>query len=444
MPERKGILLFKKINIKIPGIHYRIESPEVFQAFLLIAVGLAAIPVLQENLGMTYEVALTAVAIAEALGLLHVFFGDPVVPGWIASAMPLVLVYLGGYQPGRDTIYAMIALQLLLSMLFLVLGATGLAHKLMKTIPSSIKAGILLGAAFAAVNRVFKEGSYFEQFPYSIAIGTLITYFILFSNHFKALKEKHAIFERLSKYGMLPGLLAAMIIGPLAGEFKVPVIEWGLIPFAFRDLFEGYSVFSIGFPPVSYFIRALPMTFAVYIIAFGEIITAEAVLKEAKEVRPEAHIVYNSNISNVVAGIRNLVLALFVPFVPLAGPLWAAVSVAIGERFKGGAKGMQSIFSGMGTFKLSTAFFVLLLPVASLCKPVLPIALAITLMVQGIACSYIAIDQTGRDKVAAGIAGITGAIVFSSEVGYGILVGLILCLLMEKDPFKLKKQKAEL
>ncbi len=428
-----------KLNIKIPILHYRIEIPEMLQAILLIAVGLSAVPVLQENLGMSYEVALTAVAIAESLGLLHVFFGDPVVPGWIASALPLVLVYLAGYGSGLDTVYAMIALQFLLASLFLVLGVTGLAHKLMKIIPFSIKAGILLGAAFAAVNRVFKEGSYFETFPYAIAIGTLVTFFLLFSVHFKILKEKKAFFAKLAKYGMLPGLVAAMVVGPITGEFAIPTIEMGFIPFDFKGLFEGYSVFSIGFPPLKYFIDALPMAIAVYIIAFGEIITAEAVLKEAAEARPEANITYNSNISNVVAGVRNMVLALFVPFIPLAGPLWAAVSVAIGERFKSGAKGMQSIYSGMGTFKLSTAFFVLLLPVASLCKPVLPIALAITLLVQGVACSYIAIDLVGRDKVAAGIAGVTGAIIFTSEVGYGILVGLILCLILERDPFNLKQ-----
>ena len=429
------------IKIKLPGLHYRIEIPEMLQAVLLIAVGLAAVPVLQEQLGMTYEVALTAVAIAEVLGLLHVFFSDPVVPGWIASALPLVLVYLSGYDSGIDTIHAMIALQLILSLLFLVLGSSGLAHRLMKIIPASIKAGILLGAAFAAVNRVFKEGSYFDAYPYAIGIGTLVTFFLLFSAHFKVLKEYSPFFVRISKYGMLPGLLAAMIVGPLVGEFAFPTIEFGWIPFDFKALFSDYSVFSIGFPSISHFVQALPMALAVYIIAFGEIITAEAVLKEASEARPEDHIVYNSNISNVVAGIRNLVLALFVPFVPLAGPLWAAVSVAIGERFKGGKNGMQSIFSGMGTFKLSTAFFVLLLPVASLCRPVLPIALAITLLVQGVACSYIAIDQVSKDKTAAGIAGVTGAIVFTSEVGYGILVGLILCIILEANPFNLKKKR---
>jgi hypothetical protein len=40
----------------------------------------SAVPVLQETLGMSFNAAITAVAIAEALGLLHVLFGDPVVP----------------------------------------------------------------------------------------------------------------------------------------------------------------------------------------------------------------------------------------------------------------------------------------------------------------------------------------------------------------------------
>jgi hypothetical protein len=75
-----------KAKIKLPFLHYKLEVPELLQGVLMIAVGLSAAPVLQETLGLSYETALTAVALAEAFGLLHVFFGDPVVPGWIASA----------------------------------------------------------------------------------------------------------------------------------------------------------------------------------------------------------------------------------------------------------------------------------------------------------------------------------------------------------------------
>ena len=76
-----------KFKIKLPVIHYKLESAELLQAVLMIAVGFSAVPVLMETLGLSYGAAITAVALAEALGLLHVLFGDPVVPGWIASAL---------------------------------------------------------------------------------------------------------------------------------------------------------------------------------------------------------------------------------------------------------------------------------------------------------------------------------------------------------------------
>jgi len=103
---------------------------------------------------------------------------------------------------------------------------------------------------------------------------------------------------------------------------------------------------------------------------------------------------------------------------------------------------MQSIFSGMGTFKLFAAIFVLFLPVTSLCEPILPVALAVTLLVQGIACSYIAIDLVSKDKTSAGIAGTTGAIIVTAGINWGLGAGLVLCLLLEMNPFKLK-QKSE-
>jgi len=431
-----------KKAIYVPFIHYRIEVPELLQAVLLIAVGLSGVPVLEQYLGMSYEVAITTVAIAELLGILHVMFGDPVVPGWVASALPLVITYLSGYQVGSDSVYAMIALQILVAALFLILGITGLAHKLMKVIPASLKAGILLGAAMEALEKVYSK--YWGDYRISICAGGIVTVILLFSMRYKMLKSKSKILTQIGKYGMLPGLIVAMIVGPLVGELNVPSISWGFIPFDFTNLIKDYSVFAIGLPTASYFLKALPMALAVYIIAFGEIVTAEAVLKEAEEGRPEEPIGYNSNRTNVIAGIRNLILALFAPFAPLAGPLWAAVSVSVCERYKEGPKAMQSIYSGMGTFKLFTAFFVLLLPVASICGPVLPIAYTITLLVQCIACSYIAIELVGKDKTAAGIAGLTASlIVVTGSVGWAMAIGLMFCLILELNPFNLAKTTKE-
>lgn len=430
-----------KPNIKLPFIHYRLELPELLQGVLMIAVGLSAVPVLQETLGLSYETALTSVALAEALGLLHVLFGDPVVPGWIASALPLVLVYLGNFAVGIESIQALTALQLSLSVLFIFLGVTGLASKLMNVIPSSLKAGILLGAGIAAFSRVFSEGGYLYQYPMSVGAGSVVALFALFSVNFKSMKDKSKLFRQIGKYGMLPSLVAAMAVGFISGEIPLPDIRWGFIPFRFFELFNSVSAFSIGFPSVQSFLMAAPTAVAVYIIAFGEIVTAGAVLDECKTARPDEDLNFNSNRTNVIAGIRNMLLALFAPFTGLAGPLWTAVTVSIGERYKEGKKSMKSIFGGMGSFKLATAVCVLFMPIASLLEPILPVALATTLVVQGFACSYIAFDQVKDDKAAAGTAGMTGAVVYIASLNWGIAIGILSYFFLEGGVKKIGKTK---
>ncbi len=439
--EEQPYIPFGLFKIRLPFIHYRLEAPEMLQAILMIAVGFSAIPLLQETLGMSYEVALTLVAFAEFLNLLHVTLGDPVVPGWIASAMPLVIVYLSGYEVGPDSVHALMALQIMVSLIFIIMGATGMAHRLIKVIPNSLKAGILLGAGIAAINREFGADGHIASYPVSIAAGALITFFILFSMRFKILKSKNNLFLEIGKYGMLPGLVAAMIVGPIVGELEIPRIEWGFIDFRFGEMFANYSPFGIGFPTVAMFLSAVPMAIAVYIIAFGEIITADVILKEAGHSRPDEKIDFNSNRSNIIAGIRNLALALTCPFTPLSGPLWAAISIAICERYKEGRKAVDSIFSSMGSFRISAAICVSLMPVASLCKPVLPIALGLTLLVQGFACSYIAIDMVKNSKTAAGIAGVVAAIIAIKGVTWGMAIGISLFILLEAHPvFSAKKQ----
>ncbi len=419
------------LSIMLPFAHYRLELPEVLQGALMIAVGLSAVPILQESLGFSYEAALTAVALAEALGLLHVLFADPVVPGWIASALSLVLVYLGGHAVGIDSIHALIALQLEVSAIFIILGATGLAHRLVSLIPPSLKAGILFGAAIAALARVFGGGGYLSKYPLSVGSGTVVGLFVLFSVSFRKMKDRKKAFKEIGKYGMLSSLVAAMAVGFISGELPLPELKWGFIPFSFRELFEASSVFSVGLPSASVFLAAVPTAIAVYVIAFGEIITAESVLAECVEARPDEPLEFNANRTNIITGLRNLILGLFAPFTPLAGPLWAAVTVSIGERYKEGKDSMKSLFGGVGAFKLSTAICVLLMPVASFLQPVLPIALAVTLVVQGFACSYIAVEQIRGDRNAAGTAGMTGAVVYLAGLNWALAVGILAYLLLE-------------
>lgn len=78
-------------KLRLPFVHYRFEWPDYCQGLLMCAVDLAAIPLMTELLGMPFEAALAVVILNGLLYLLHHLLGDPVVPGWITPAIPLLM-----------------------------------------------------------------------------------------------------------------------------------------------------------------------------------------------------------------------------------------------------------------------------------------------------------------------------------------------------------------
>lgn len=418
-------------KVRLPFIHYKWEWPEALQALLMCSTCLGAIPVLTEVLGVPFEIAWSMVIINGFLYSLHCLLGDPVVPGWVTPAVPLVISFLGNYAIGVERIQALIAMQLILGVIFLIMGITGLAGKLMGIIPNSIKAGILLGAGVAAVFGEFKMGGRFGIYPISIVIGGVLAYLILFSEGFAALKKKNKFCAAVGKYGMVSAIIVAVIVGPLVAEIPMPQIEIGTfikLP-DFAGLIKTVSPFGVGFPAVSLFISAIPMAIIAYIIAFGDFITTEALIGEADEIRQDEKIDFNSNRSNLISGIRNIIMALIAPYTQLCGPLWAAVTAAISQRYKEGREQMDSIFSGAGTFRWMTFVGVSLVPIVSLLEPVLPIALSLTMLVQGYICTRLAmvICKNDTDR---GIAGVMGAVLAAKGAAWGLGVGILLHLVL--------------
>lgn len=418
-------------KVRVPFIHYKWEWPEALQALLMCSTCLGAIPVLTEVLGVPFEIAWSMVIINGFLYSLHCLLGDPVVPGWVTPAVPLVISFLGNYAIGVERIQALIAMQLILGVIFLIMGITGLAGKLMGIIPNSIKAGILLGAGVAAVFGEFKMGGRFGIYPISIVIGGVLAYLILFSEGFASLKKKNKFCAAVGKYGMVSAIIVAVIVGPLVAEIPMPQIEIGTfikLP-DFAGLIKTVSPFGVGFPAVSLFISAIPMAIIAYIIAFGDFITTEALIGEADEIRQDEKIDFNSNRSNLISGIRNIIMALIAPYTQLCGPLWAAVTAAISQRYKEGRDQMDSIFSGAGTFRWMTFVGVSLVPIVSLLEPVLPIALSLTMLVQGYICTRLAmvICKNDTDR---GIAGVMGAVLAAKGAAWGLGVGILLHLVL--------------
>jgi len=419
-------------KIRLPFVHYKWSFPEMFQALIMCATCLGAIPVLTEVLGVSYDLALSMVIINGFFYCLHVLLGDPVVPGWITPAIPLVTAFLvNGYAIGPERTQALIALQILVGMLFLLFGITGFGSKVITLVPNSVKAGILLGGGISAVTGEMNAAGRFGKYPISITIGILIAFFCLFSPKFTELRQKNKFFNAIGKYGMLPAILIAVFVGPIAGELPWFTIELGSvikIP-EFGNLYRELSPFSIGFPGAATFIAAVPMAIVVYIIAFGDFVTSESLLRDADVARQDEKIEFNANRSNLISGIRNICMAMIAPYTQLCGPLWAAVTAALSKRYKEGPEAMNSVYDGFGTFRLSTFIAVALIPVSSLLAPVLPVALSMTLLVQGFICTGLAFTMC-KNGTERGICGVMGAVLATRGAAWGLVVGLVLHFLL--------------
>ncbi len=425
-------------KIRIPFIHYRWEISECLQAILMCATCLGAIPILEQILGVPYEIAWSMVIINGLLYNLHSLLGDPVVPGWITPAVPLVSAFLTQSQQGPERIKALIALQLMVGLIFLIMGISGMAGKIIGLIPNAIKSGILLGAGFSAIMGEFQTGGRFGKYPITVGIGSLLAYFMLFSILFRKMKDKNKIWHIIGNFGMLPAIIIAVIIGPLSGELPGPKLVLGSIIKIpdISTIIHTLSPFSIGFPTISTFISVIPTAIAVYIIAFGDFVSSEELIREADHVRTDEKIDFNANRSNIISALRNLIEGFVCPYVVLSGPLWAAVTAAVSERYKEGRESMDSIYSGIGTFRWMTFLCVALVPVASFVQPILPAALSLTLIVQGYVCCKIGLGMIKTD-MERGIAGVMAAILAIKGASWGLIIGIVIFILLHgnfKDP----------
>jgi len=454
--EQPYIPLFG-FKLRLPFVHFRFEFSEFAQGFILLAVALSATAPIMEGMALTdllggnaalaFQVAVVIVMINAMGTILHPMLGDPVIPGWITPAIPLTLAYLAQY--GDDPIarlHAVRALQYLIFIVFIVLGATGLAKKIVSFVPVSIRSGVLLGAAIVAVQGVIMPGGRMSGTEISTIVGMLVTFLVLYSIHYRNASNKSVLLKKIGTLGLLPGMIIAMIVGIIIGELPIPTIKWGITPMPFMDAFRAISVFSTGLPPLQYFINAIPLVVVAYIIAFGDIVTAEAIVKEADTVRCDEKIVFNSNKSHIILGIRNFIQATIAPFVPLSGPIWTGGMIATTERYKTGHKQMDSLYGGVFWYPFAKVVAICFAFIVSGLSPVLPVAMSITMIVTGWAAGYIAMQMV-KTREAQGIALLTGcAIAFQGSaigLGVGLLCHIIIGVVKDKKDRKENKESAE-
>ena len=424
-------------QLRLPFIHYRFELPDYIQGLIMCTVCLGVIPLLQEYLGMPFEIAITIVILNGFLYLWHSHLGDPVVPGWITPAIPLLLLWLKDFPDGVSRMHALIAFEGELGVFVLFLGATGLAKRFVNAVPDALKAGILLGAGVAAVKLVFDKGGRFDTFPITVGFTCGLACYILFSNHFKSIRGKNPIFKTISDLGLLPALLLAIIVGPLVGELPWPTIEWGITVPQFGALWSQWTPFAdrIGWPAMQMYIAAAPLVVAVYVVLFGELIQAEALIDEAREFRHgDENVHYDANRNNIICGLRNITMSMIGPDLSMCGPLWAAMQVVTCERYKHGREAMDSLYGGVASFRWGTFTGYFLKPIVTLVTPILPVGLSLTMVIQGFVAVRVGIlkARTFNDL---GVAGIVGAVLVSRGAAYAIGIGIVLCLLVYGKSF---------
>lgn len=415
-------------RVRLPFVHYRFEWTDYTQGLVMCAVDLGAIPLMTQILGMPFEAALAIIIINGLLYLTHHLLGDPVVPGWITPAIPLLMIYLETF-PMEDRVHALIAFQLLLGALSIFLGVTGLAAKVVRWVPNGLRSGLVVGAGIAAVITVFEPGGNFEAFPWTVTICVGIAFFLLYSRNFQNAQGKYRIVSLIGGLGILPAMLLAVFVAPLFGEAPWPQIEWGFSRPDFVTMFAEYTVFGVGIPPMMMILTAIPTAFAAYIVVFGDVIQTKVILQEAEDYRKDQKVVYNPNRAHLIFGGRNFIMSIIGPDVAMCGPVWAAMQVTTTERYKKGPQAMQNIFSGVGWFRWGTNTGLWLLPIVTLLQPILPVALALTLLVQGFVSIRVGITES-RSRTDLGIAGITGAVLATMGAGPGFVAGILLCALI--------------
>lgn len=420
---------FGPFQIRLPFIHYRFEWPDYFQGLLMCAVDLAAIPLLTQLLGMPFEVALAIVMLNGLFYLAHHLLGDPCVPGWITPAIPLIMAYCQQFPEGAERVHSLIAFQMVLGGLSLFLGVTGWAGKIVRFIPPAIKSGIIIGAGLAAIISIFKVGGRFESFPWSISIAVGIAFYLMYSSHFAQLQSKIPVLSLIGKLGIFPIILLAVLIAPLFGEAAWPTIKWGFSAPDFTRLWQEYTVFGLGFPPAEMYLTAIPTVLATYIVLFGDILQNRALVADGQAMRPDEKVEYTSSRAHLIFGGRNAAMSILGPDVTMCGPIWSAMQVVMVERWKKGRQAMDSFFGGIGSFRWGTNTGLLLMPIVSLVEPILGVALALTLLIQGYVNMKIGVleARSGKDL---GIAGVVAAILSIKGASWAFAAGIVLCVLI--------------
>ena len=209
------------------------------------------------------------------------------------------------------------------------MGITKLADKFVHAVPDSVKGGILLAAPVTVMAGQLGEGRNMHKYPLAIVAGVGLLILISLSDKYQEKRKTNKFLDLVARYGNLFPYLLAMIVGLLVGELDAPGLEIGTfirLPH-FREVIDQVSIFGVGIPPVSMFVKALPLALVCYLIAFGDFVTTETLVTEARQAFVCARIGMDyckSDRDKMIAGVMAAVLA-------TQGSAWASAwALAVG------------------------------------------------------------------------------------------------------------------
>lgn len=412
------------LRIRLPFVHFKISPPEIVTGLVNACTSYSLLGILVSVLGLDPEIAWALVVFETSIYALNWLLGEPAICGWITPSMIIVIGFLESFPEGAIRIQALTAVQLELAILFLVLGFTGMSKRLNTLVPPAIKAGIVLGAGVNAVYARLQQGGAIDSVTWGCLAGMLVVFLLMFSLRVRKRMAGSHVMQTLGNFSFLWAILALFIVGGLTGEFHYNFSgEIVKVP-DFLALFSAVSPFSIGFAEPSVWLSALPIAAIAWVIAYGDFITVQQLGLQAQ--REDEFIEFDTNRTNLLCGIRNLILSFFAPYPALAGPLSAPYCVATYQRYKqDGRQGMDSIYDGSGTNIIFCIAGVCLYPIYEASLAASSALLVVVLCIQGFVCAQICFDLA-HDKLDQGIAGMIAGFILARGGGVGLIAGIAL------------------
>jgi hypothetical protein len=387
---------FGWLKLRLPFVHYKWSMPETVIGFMVVFVLFAAKPLCMNLLGMTDAQANTVVFVQILLYVLHPLLGDALVAGWVSPMIPLILAFVGGYEMGPERAYALIAVQMWFAVFCLGLGLTGLAGPVVRKIPVSIRAGIILGAGLAALMQVFMLKSnprFIMNFPIGLTVGMVLACYFVWSYSFIIMAKTNKILKALQPYGLPIAFVGSAVAATLFGEIPLPKVVTGITPFDFSGVIEGFTIIGLGIPPWKIFLDALPLAFLVYVAAYGDMLFGDQLVKICDSKREDETIIPDPNRVHFVTGLRNFISCFVSPTPTMSGPYWTPLTAIVADRHMKGRETMDSIFSGFGSIQFSFVIAALIAPVWSVFSASLGLILAVCFVAVAFVAAYMSLSM---------------------------------------------------